>query len=71
MTGVITIFSDLTKEKKKTTTTYGRMLIYLKDYIFPTELQNACLTVVIHVCALLPIFHNFLIVLRIALFPAW
>lgn len=31
--GIITIISDITKEKK-TTTTYGRMWIYLNDYIF-------------------------------------
>ena len=31
--GIITIISDITKEKKNTTT-YGRMLIYLKDNIF-------------------------------------
>ena len=32
--GIMTIISVITKEKKKTTTTSGRMLIYLKDNIF-------------------------------------
>ena len=68
--GFITITWDITKKKK---TTYSSMFIW-KIIFFPTELQNFYW---VHVLLLLytyvrvrQIFHNCLIPLRIALFPA-
>ena len=47
------------------------MVVCLFEIYFPTESQNACLIVVIHVCKLRWIFHNCLILLTIVLFPGW
>ena len=63
----ITIILDITKKKNQ----QQLMVVCLFEGLcFPTELQNACLIVLIHVCALRQTFHNCLILLKSCFLPA-
>ena len=63
----ITIILDITKKKNQ----QKLMVVCLFERLcFPTELQNACLIVLIHVCTLRQTFHNCLILLKSCFLPA-